>query len=980
MPRLKQARSARRSNYHSLSATRYTALEPRQMLFGDLDFAFQLGDDVDAIARDSSGNLYLGGTFFGVQDFDPGPGTTTLGSGGTGTFVVKFDPLGSFVWARKIESNLFGDLVVDGNDNLYIAGGYAGDPDLDPGPGTSNATPFGSVDTYVTRWDKDGNFVWGRSFGGAADDIFSTLALDSLGNVYAAGAVSSSSIDLDPGAGTAFHTTAGAQDIMAVRLDPAGNHLWSDTAGGTGNDLVSDIAVDRFGALVLTGSFFGTTDLDPTAGVANRTANGSSDTFLASWDFAGNLSWAHAWGGSSSDNAYALTLSPTGDLYLCGALSSTGVDFDPGSGTFLLGSGGAGDAWLSSFDSQGQFRWAQIYGEGGVQSNQVAVSVALDGRGNVYCSGTFVGRVDFDFGNSVHALNSPNNPGAFVVAVGEGGGAFRWARGMPGSGPGVVSNAEMLVDGDGHVILAGQFSGTVDFDPSPNRSRNLTAAGNDGFFVQLTNDFLVGVPLTGAADYVLRKNGDLVEVYDDALNLVVDSRMIAEIEGIEFRGVNGFADNLTVDFAHGGSFGFRNGIRFLGGSGAGDTFRVAVDGKGAMNYRPAATSGGQSFIGYLPGALKFTGAEALVIDGLDQLSVTTLNSQDALTFSAALGFNGALATRISGTSGGVPMVPVTGSNIIAILIGLATSDTVGPLSNDTVTINPGALQAAGLRDLEISLGRGADIVTMNDPDLGLPVPGGQFLVRSGAGVDRMVVNGNADWWINDFRVTSSLGGQINFDGMERATVIGGGSANTIIGVGFSGPMILLGLDGNDTVWGGPYADTISGGNGNDNLFGMDGDDSLDGQANNDWIYAGNGNDTLIGGTENDWLFGGDGDDILLGGLGTDILNGQNGNDTLNGEGGLDLYWFEGTNNAEVLHLQFVNSTSASHIRRPRGLSVELERDTITLDSTDQFFIQALDGDDLITIDLGFANLGSVDGGNGVDSFNGPTSWTRISCP
>lgn len=970
MRRPKPARPSRRPNRFSLPATQYSALEPRQLLFGDLDFAHQLGDDIEAIAQDSSGNLYFGGTFFGTQDFDPGPGTDQLGSGGTATFVVKLDPQGAFVWAEKVEAPFFGDLVVDGNDNLYITGGYTVPPDLDPGPGTSTASFAGGIDAYVVRWDADGNFVWGKSFGGAGNEIFSALTLDSLGNVYAAGEVDSPTIDLDPGAGTVLHTTAGGSDIMAVRLDPAGNHLWSDTAGGTSNDDVNDIAVDRFGSLVLTGSYFGSTDLDPTGGVDSHTSSGASDIFLTTWDFAGNLQWSRTWGGSSSDDAYGLTLSPTGDIYVCGAFSSTGVDFDPGSATFLLGSGGAADAWLSKFDSQGQFRWAQKYGSDGNANNQIARTVTLDDRGTVYLGGTFAGSVDFDPGIGTRVLYSTGsfglalavNPVPFVLALSEQG-TFRWAQGMTESGAGSVSsgNLPMLVDGDGHVVLAGRFSGTIDFDPGP-RHRNLTASGNDGFLVRLTNDFLVEVPLTGAADYVLRKSGDLVEVFDDALNIVVDSRIIAELEGIEVRGVDGFADKLTVDFAHGGSFGFRNGIRFSGGSGAGDTFRVAVDDKGAMDYRPAATADGQSFIGYLPGSLKFTGAESLVVDGLDYLSVTTPNSQDALTLSAATGIGNSQATRISGTSGGVPMVPVTGSNIIAILIGLATSDTAGPSSNDTVTVNAGALQAAGLRDLEISLGRGADVVTMNDADLGLPQPGGQFLVRGGGGVDRMVVSGNADWWINDLRVTSSLGGKISFDDLERATVTGGASANTITAVGFSGPLILQGLGSDDTIWGGPSNDTIQGGLGNDRLYGMA------------------GNDSIIGEDGLDRLFGGDDHDTLLGGLGIDILSGQAGDDTLNGEGGLDLYLFDGTSSAEVLHLQFVDAANQRFVRRPRGLSVELERDALVVDTTDQMFIQALDGDDQITIDTSITNVGSVDGGAGADTCTAPTSWTRTSCP
>ncbi|TKB75399.1 MAG: YncE family protein, partial [Nitrospira sp.] len=171
-------------------------------------------------------------------------------------------------------------------------------------------TSNGADDAWIARWNSDGALAWVRQIGGTGDERFGELALDTLGNVSAGGALFSLTIDMNPGPGTATHTNAGGYDIMVLKLDPAGNHLWSDTMGGTYDDLITGLAVDRYGAIHLSGNFGGTTDLDPTGGVQQRVSAGSNDAFLAKWDVNGNFVWGHAWGGTGNDRAEALVLSP----------------------------------------------------------------------------------------------------------------------------------------------------------------------------------------------------------------------------------------------------------------------------------------------------------------------------------------------------------------------------------------------------------------------------------------------------------------------------------------------------------------------------------------------------------------------------------------------------------------------------------------------------------------------------------------------
>src|SRR5438876_93068 len=56
-------------------------------------------------------------------------------------------------------------------------------------------------------------------------------------------------------------------------------------------------------------------------------------------------------------------------------------------------------------------------------------------------------------------------------------------------GPNIDSGYQTRVDGDGNVIVAGIFSTTADFDPSPSSTFNLRSNGqSDGFVAKYSED------------------------------------------------------------------------------------------------------------------------------------------------------------------------------------------------------------------------------------------------------------------------------------------------------------------------------------------------------------------------------------------------------------------------------------------------------------------------------------------------------------
>lgn len=97
--------------------------------------------------------------------------------------------------------------------------------------------------------------------------------------------------------------------------------------------------------------------------------------------------------------------------------------------------------------------WSRSFGD---INNQLARAVAVDGSGCIVVAGEFVGTVDFGGG----PLVSAGGYDIFLARFDPAGGHI-WSRRFGGSGQQHASG--LAVTGDGDILLAGYFTGTVDF-------------------------------------------------------------------------------------------------------------------------------------------------------------------------------------------------------------------------------------------------------------------------------------------------------------------------------------------------------------------------------------------------------------------------------------------------------------------------------------------------------------------------------------
>lgn len=434
------------------------------------------------VTTDAAGNVYAAGYFEGVVDFDPGAGVANLTSGGgDDIFIVKLDSAGSLIWARSMggpnDAHPW-NVTVDSSGNVYTTGWFEGTADFDPGAGISALTVVGEFNAFVSKLDSAGNFVWAKLLGGSGYSEGDGVVVDNAGNVYTTGFFKGVG-DFDPGPGVAAMTAAGNEDIFVSKLDSGGNFVWARHMGGTNYAYAIGLALDAGGNVHVVGSFAGTVDFDPGAGVVNLTSAAEEDVFICKLDSSGNYLWARRFGGGANDYGYDIAVDSAGNVVTTGSFFGT-VDFDPGAGSFNLTSAGSDDGFVSKLDSAGNFVWARRLGG---PDFDFSSDVALDGDGNVYTAGLFTATGDFDPGAGVVNLTSVGGDDIFVSKL-DSAGNFVWARAMGGSGN--EFGEGIAVRGD-NVYVAGRFTGTVDLDAGVGVASFTAQGDRDAFVLNLTS-------------------------------------------------------------------------------------------------------------------------------------------------------------------------------------------------------------------------------------------------------------------------------------------------------------------------------------------------------------------------------------------------------------------------------------------------------------------------------------------------------------
>ncbi len=284
-----------------------------------------------AIAVDDAENVYVTGVSYGL-------------SSGYDFATIKYNSNGDIVWVRRYiaNSDMWNNaIVVDDLGNVYVTGAsyglntcfdymtikynesgaqqwvaiYNGPSNNCDRPtamvvdGSGNVFVTGFSDTsyyYATiKYNSLGVEQWVARYNGTGNsqDDANAIAVDGQGNVYVTG----SSI----GSGTDY-------DYATIKYNSAGVQQWVQRYNGPGNDddHAYSLAVDGQGNAYVTGS--------------SRNSSSSSDYATIKYNSTGVEQWIQRYSGPGNyyNDAYFLVVDGQGNVYVTGASSGLGTDYD----------------------------------------------------------------------------------------------------------------------------------------------------------------------------------------------------------------------------------------------------------------------------------------------------------------------------------------------------------------------------------------------------------------------------------------------------------------------------------------------------------------------------------------------------------------------------------------------------------------------------------------------------------------------------
>ncbi len=434
---------------------------------------------------------------------------------------VKEDWVVRYSFAEKSsvwnDTDIASSVAIDEQGNVFVTGGSMRGPDNGEDIVTFKYTPAGVQE-------------WSAIYSGAAknNDHGNVIALDNQGNVYVAGS--------SYGAGNAL------PDFITIKYNPAGQKIWEARYNGTGNsfDAVKAISIDLSGNVYITGqseggkgfSFDIATIKYNSAGVeqwvvrynspANfddypnslvidsqnnvyvvgqiRAAPGVSfDYVTIKYNSSGQQQWLKTFNGSGNgdDKANSVAVDGAGNVFV------TGISNIDKNASYLT------DIVTLKYDAAGNEVWKSQY-DGPGKSSDGAVSIKLDGTGNIFVFGSSNGGLSLQMDYVTLKYNSL--------------GVKIWEARYNAGGGNTEEARAMVLDAKGDVYVTGNSAGST---------------GRDYATVKYNS--------SGVQQWVIRYNGT-GNAYDDALSIAVNSSGNVAITGSS-PGATSATDYATVKYS-----------------------------------------------------------------------------------------------------------------------------------------------------------------------------------------------------------------------------------------------------------------------------------------------------------------------------------------------------------------------------------------------------------------------------------------------
>ncbi|MCO5252264.1 MAG: T9SS type A sorting domain-containing protein [Candidatus Kapabacteria bacterium] len=321
-------------------------------------------------------------------------------------------------------------------------------------------------------------FKWAKSFGGYDNDYFTSFAIDDADNVYLTGIYM---LTMEFGAGNeSFDLTSnGKFDFFVAKLDKDGNLLWTKSYGGIFNEYSHKILLDNEGNVYIIGTFNDDVNFGTDENPHELNSSFGQNIFILKLDPDGNFIWVKQLAGQADKHIFSVTYDDAYNLIMTGTFNGE-FDFDPGPDEYIVKSEKSYNNFVAKWNQDFEVQWVKQL-ELDFTSNN---TIATDSKNNIYLSGVFKGKVDFDPNLETFYLESGSMYNTYLLKL-DASGDFEYAKSLYSED--LNSSFDMVIDSDDNLLLAGYFDGSTDFDPGDNELLKSSRGQRDIFVSKLTS-------------------------------------------------------------------------------------------------------------------------------------------------------------------------------------------------------------------------------------------------------------------------------------------------------------------------------------------------------------------------------------------------------------------------------------------------------------------------------------------------------------
>jgi hypothetical protein len=314
--------------------------------------------------------------------------------------------------------------------------------------------------------------VWGTYYGGIGNDYGNSCSTDGSGNVYLAGSTSSSNNISSGGYQNAYGSSI---DAFIVKFNSNGIRQWGTYYGENYEDYGYSCTTDNIGNIYLAGAT--RSSGISTLGSFQDVLSLFFDAFLVKFNSNGLRQWCTFYGGTGNDFGYSCSTDGSGNVYLAGFTQSTTAIASGGHQNTY--GGGAQDAFLVKFNTNGARQWGTYYGGGG---DETARRCMTDGGGNVYLVGWTQSTTNI--ASSGHQNTYTGGNDGFLAKFSSNG-VRQWGTYYGGSGDDYVYSCAS--DVSDNIYLVGTTNSTTNI--ASGGHQNAYAGGNaDAFLVKFNTN------------------------------------------------------------------------------------------------------------------------------------------------------------------------------------------------------------------------------------------------------------------------------------------------------------------------------------------------------------------------------------------------------------------------------------------------------------------------------------------------------------